>query len=98
MAQQMQMAMESGESESQEEDLEALRALLENIITLSFDQEGLMDKFKKIDRTDPKYVQYGQEQRKLKDYAAMVEDSLYALSKRIIQIEPIVLREIRSIN
>ncbi len=98
MAQQMQMAMESGESESQEEDLEALRALLENIITLSFDQEGLMDKFKKIDRTDPKYVQYGQEQRKLKDDAAMVEDSLYALSKRIIQIEPIVLREIRSIN
>jgi len=98
MAQEMQLAMESGESESQEEDLDALRALLENIITLSFDQETLMDNFKKIDRTDPKYVQYGQEQRKLKDDSKMVEDSLFALSKRIIQIEPIVLREMRSIN
>lgn len=98
MAQQMEMAMESGESESAQEDLDALRALLENIITVSFDQEALMDKFKEVNRKDPKYVQYGQEQRNLKDDTRMVEDSLIALSKRVIQIEPIVLREIRSIN
>lgn len=98
MAQQMQMAMQQGQEESAQEDMDALRALLENIITLSFDQESLMDNFGKIDRKDPKYVSYGQEQRKLKDDAKIVEDSLFALSKRVIQIEPIVLREIRSIN
>jgi len=98
MAQQMQMAMDQGSSEQQEEDMDALRALLENIIRLSFDQEGLMEDFRKIDQKDPKYVLYGQKQRKLKDDSKMVEDSLYALSKRVIQIEPIVLKEIGLIN
>lgn len=98
MSQQMQMAMDQGSSEQAEEDMDALRDLLENIIRLSFDQEGLMEDFRKIDQKDPKYVQYGQKQRKLKDDSKMVEDSLYALSKRVIQIEPIVLKEIGLIN
>ena len=98
MAQQMEMAMDSGESEQMEEDMDALRALLENIITLSFDQEGLMGDFKVVDKNDPKYVQYGQVQRKLKDDAKMVEDSLYALSMRIMQLAPIVNREIGLVN
>ena len=98
MANQMQMAMESQEQEQQEEDMESLRALLENIITLSFDQETLMNNFSKIDSKDPNYNKLGQNQRKLKDDAKMVEDSLFALSKRVPQVSAAVNREINLVN
>jgi len=98
MADQMQMAMDSQEQEQQEEDMESLRALLENIITLSFDQESLMNNFGKIDSKDPNYNRLGQTQRKLKDDAKMVEDSLFALSKRVPQVSAAVNREINLVN
>lgn len=98
MANQMQMAMDSQEQEQQEEDMESLRALLENIITLSFDQEALMNNFGKIDSKDPNYNKLGQTQRKLKDDAKLVEDSLFALSKRVPQVSAAVNREINLVN
>lgn len=98
MAGQMQQAMAAQQSESAEEDMDALRALLENIIQLSFDQEDIMEDLKVIDRDDPKYVLMGQKQKKLQDDSKMVEDSLYALSKRVVQIEPIITEEITQIN
>lgn len=81
-----------------EEDMQALRALLENLIDLSFDQEGLMDELGKLDSRNPKYVLASQDQKKLKDDAKMIEDSLYALSKRVSQLSSVINREISSIN
>jgi hypothetical protein len=98
MSQKMDMMMQQQQAESMQEDMDALRDLLENIIQLSFDQEDLMDDLKAIDADDPKYVKYGQQQRKLKDDAKMVEDSLFALSKRVTQIQSIVNREINQVN
>jgi chromosome segregation ATPase len=98
MAQQMQSSMEAGEQESMEEDMEALRALLENIITLSFDEEDLMSAVGDTRKDDPRYVAHGQDQRKLKDDAEMVKDSLFALSKRVTQLQAIVNREINLVN
>ncbi|MFN0031322.1 MAG: DUF4175 family protein [Flavobacteriales bacterium] len=98
MAEQMEMAMNASEQEQQEIDMEALRALLENIITLSFDQEELMSQFKTIDQKDPNYNKLGHTQRKLKDDSKMVEDSLFALSKRVPQISAAVNHEINLVN
>ena len=98
MAQQMQSSMEQGEQESMQEDMEALRALLENIITLSFDEEELMAAVGTTQKDDPRYVAHGQDQRKLKDDAEMVKDSLFALSKRVTQLQSIVNREINLVN
>ncbi len=98
MANQMEMAMQGGAEEKQQEDMEALRALLENIITLSFDQESLMADFRSIDLKDPNYSKLGQTQRKLKDDAKMVEDSLFALSMRVPEISAAVNREINQVN
>jgi uncharacterized phage infection (PIP) family protein YhgE len=81
-----------------EEDMDALRTLLENIIQLSFDQEDIMEGLKKLNARDPKYVELAQLQRKLLDDTKIVEDSLFALSKRIIQIESTVNKEIANIN
>ena len=98
MAQQMDSAMQQQEQESTEEDMEALRALLENIITLSFDEEDLMAAVGNTQKDDPRYVRHGQLQRKLKDDAEMVKDSLFALSKRVPQLQSIVNREISLVN
>ena len=68
----MDMAMNAQEQEQQEENMESLRALLENIITLSFDQEALMNNFAAIDTKDPNYNKLGQTQRKLKDDAKIM--------------------------
>ena len=98
MAQKMEMMMGQQAEEKAEEDIEALRALLENIITLSFDQEDLMEVLRRTDKKDPRYVTHGQVQRKLKTDAKMVEDSLFALSKRITQLQAPVNREISLVN
>lgn len=98
MANEMQSMMSSNDTEKMQENMDDLRALLENLITLSFDQEDLMENFKKTNTNDPRYVKLGQQQIKLKDDAKMIEDSLFALSKRVEQIQPIVNKEIHKIN
>jgi hypothetical protein len=98
MAQKMQEQQAQSDMDQMGEDMESLRALLENLIKLSFDQEDLMDKFRSINITDPQYVVHSQQQRKLKDDARMIEDSLFALSKRVPEIESFVNKEINAIN
>jgi len=98
MANQMNASMESQQSQSLQEDMEDLRALLENIIQLSFDQEEIMESLRIIEKDDPRYVELGQRQKKLEDDSKMVEDSLFALSKRVVQIESIVNEEIGKVN
>lgn len=99
---QMSEAMASMQQEMQmeqmEEDMQALRQLLDNLLKLSFDQEQLMADLKRTTINDPEYVALVQKQKKLKDDTEMVEDSLYALAKRVAQIEGFVTDEMRTIN
>jgi len=100
--QQMQQSMEDMQeamsNEGMEEDIETLRGILENLIQLSFNQEDLIHKVNNMNLSDPKYNELSQEQKNIKDDLQIVEDSLFALSKRQIMIEPFVTREISSIN
>ncbi|MBK9543636.1 MAG: DUF4175 domain-containing protein [Bacteroidetes bacterium] len=98
MAQQMSKMQQQMEEEQAEEDMQAMRALLENLLRLSFDQEKLMQDLRTIDINNPQYLKLSQQQRKLKDDAKMIEDSLFALSKRVIQIQSKVNQEISAIN
>lgn len=98
MAQQMQEMMNQMESQQQEEDEHALRDILNNLIQLSFDQEALMKEGEKIKPDNPQYVTLSRQQKKLRDDAKIIEDSLFALSKRQPMIASVVNREISSIN
>lgn len=98
LSQMMQSAMSGMQAQGQQEDMEALRQLLENLVTLSFEQENLMVSTKGLGKKDPAFVALSQKQRKLKDDAKMIEDSLFALSKRVPAISAIVNREISAIN
>ncbi|MBL4587380.1 MAG: hypothetical protein JKX84_10040, partial [Flavobacteriales bacterium] len=98
MAQKMGNMMMQMQAQGQEEDMEALRQIVENLLTLSFDEEDLIANLKTTNRNDPKYTDLAREQLKLKDDSKLIEDSLFALSKRVPQIETIVNREIRAIK
>ncbi len=91
--------MQDAENEEQQgEDMEKTRAILENLLRVSFDQEELMNRTRNINRNDPKYLTIMQQQNDLKDDMSMIEDSLYALAKRQIMIKPFIMREAAAIN
>lgn len=94
MAEQLQKGMEGEEQEENQENMDDLRNILENLITLSFDQEDLMKDFKSVNQLDPRYISLSQKQLKLKDDAVVIEDSLTALAKRVFQIQSFVTREV----
>lgn len=98
MAQDMKKMQQQMQSEQQMEDINSLRQILENLISLSVDQEELMLTFKKTNRYDPQFVELSKKQGTLKTGAKIIEDSLLALSKRQIALEAIINREILEIN
>lgn len=53
-----------------------------------------MKDFKNVSTSDPKFLKLAQEQLKIKDDGKIIEDSLTALSKRVLQIESFVTREL----
>ncbi len=84
--------------EQQMEDMEALRQLLDNLVRLSFEQEELLEETVELNRNDPKFVEVLREQNRLKDDSRLIEDSLFALSKRVIQIESAINKEMGEVN
>lgn len=86
-------------SESQQtENMEDLQQLLENVVTLSHEQERVMNEIKEVNLNDPKYTLLTQEQKKLIDDAQVVEDSLHALSKRVVQLDKVISKELASVQ
>jgi len=98
MAEKMQESMAGGDQEQAMEDIKTIRQLLENLVKLSFDQERLIQDFGVTAGTTPKYVNLTQQQFKIKDDFAVVEDTLIAMSKRVQQIETFVLDKVTEIK
>jgi hypothetical protein len=98
ISEKMKGLQSSCSSDKPAEDMETLRQILENLITLSFEQEELINKISLLPRNSNSIVKYIQEQKKLSDNSQIIEDSLLALSKRVVQIESIINKEISSIN
>ena len=94
MAMKMSEMMDGEEKEENEENIDNLRDILENLIQLSFSEEQLMKDFRGVSLQDPRFIKLAQDQLKLKDDAKVIEDSLYALSKRVMQIQTFVTREL----
>ncbi len=98
MSQKLQSSMQQSKSDSVSEDMATLRQILENLITLSLDQEMLLANITETNINSPQYTQYMQLQKKLQNDAQIIEDSLFALSKRQPQIHAMVNREISALN
>lgn len=98
MMKSMQTSMASMEAQELQENMDDLRNLLENLITLSFGQERLMKEFRGINLQDPRVTKLSQDQLKLQDDARIVEDSLNALASRVNQIQSFVTREMSNMK
>ena len=90
--------MQGGEQEQMAEDLKALRQLLENLVTLSFDQESLSGELLRTISSTPRYVELLQDQFKLKNDFQLIQDSLDALASRQMAIESFVAEKTAEIR
>ena len=90
---QSQMAQESAS-----EDIRVLREILENLLVISFDQEDLIAELENTSTSDPRYPDIIERQHELQDNMKIIEDSLFALSKRQMMIEPFVIKEVDKIR
>ncbi|WP_410006599.1 DUF4175 family protein [Aequorivita nionensis] len=82
MSKSMQMQMQSGQSETIEEDVKMLRQIVDNLVVFSFQQEDLMEVFKKIEYGNPIFGKKLNIQNDLKINFEHIDDSIFALSLR----------------
>ena len=59
-AEKMEQMMAGMEMSMMQENLDDLRDIVHNLLTLSFDQESLMNEFRTIDQSDPRFVELSQ--------------------------------------
>jgi len=98
MAQQISNMQSQSQEQQAEEDMDALRFLLENLVSLSHQQEDLMTQFKKTGTTDPKFLLLTRKQLQIQQSTQIVKDSLVALSKRVFQLESFINDELSDLN
>jgi hypothetical protein len=98
MAQKMQQDQQQGEEEENKVNAQQLRELLKVLVSSSFEQEKVMQTFRGMSANDPNYVLTAQRQKDVKDNLKTAEDTLYALSRRIPQIQATVNQEVTAIN
>ena len=98
MAESMAGSMQSMQQEGMEEDIDALRQLLENIVDLSFTQEEVMQNLNQTTVNTPRYVELVQEQFQINNDFELVRDSLNALAKRNFQIETFITEKVTEIK
>jgi hypothetical protein len=98
MAQSMSSSMQGGQMAQMQEDMRSLRKLLDNLISISFDQEDLISDFNRTNINTPRYTELMREQFKLNNDFEVVEDSLIALSKRVMQLETFILNKVTDVK
>ena len=91
------MKKENKESK-QEENIDVLRQILDNLVYFSVEQENIFLTFGLLESDDPQYVELMYKQQSLINSAKIIEDSLFALSKRVPQISSKINREINALN
>ena len=94
LSQSLKQMKKKMEKKTMQMNMDDLRALLNNLIELSFDQEALMDRVKKSNTDDPAYTDLGQEQKRIREDFGKIKDSLYELSKQVFQLKATIDQEV----
>lgn len=98
MADDVSSMKSQSQEQKQEEDMQALRYLLENIVALSHDQEGLMNEYDVTQTSDPYYLELNRRQLDIDKSTEIVRDSLKALAKRVHQISKFITDELSELD
>ena len=91
MGQSLKQQMSQMQGEAMQENIETLRAILENLVTFSLDQEQLMVSLENVDAEHPEFPRKLKKQQLLKEHFEHIDDSLYVLSMR----QPMLSSEIQ---
>lgn len=97
LSQQMQQAMQMQGGQQLSEDMAMLRQILDNLVLFSFNQEDLMNQFRRIDVNHNQYALKLKKQYTLREHFEHVDDSLFALSLRQPMISEMVNKEITNV-
>jgi len=98
MSAKMQKAMFEMEGESIEENMDDMRKILENLMTFSFKQEALMNKFDAISTAHPDFGKDLKKQNNIRSYFEHIDDSLYVLSMRLPKISSKIQNDLSTIH
>lgn len=98
MADDAQAMQSAGAQQQKMEDMEALRFLLENLVTLSHDQEEIMNQYEITDKNDPYYLSLNRDQLAVSKATEIVKDSLVALSKRVFELSEKINKELNNLS
>ncbi|MGM0478154.1 MAG: hypothetical protein ACQERC_02945 [Bacteroidota bacterium] len=98
MASKLSAQLAKSQEKKKGEDIEAMRALLENLVALSFKQEQNMEDFEEVSTSDPYFVELGREQRVIMDNFGPVRDSLLALANRAPKAASFIEQELRALK
>jgi hypothetical protein len=86
------------EEKQNEENYNDLRQILDNLIYVSFEQEKLINRLKDIRGYSPEFLEVSKAQKELRDQTKKIEDSLFSLSKRVVELKSFINKEIGEIN
>ena len=98
MSAKMQKSMLEMESESIEENMDDMRKILENLMTFSFKQEALMNKFDAISIAHPDFGKDLKKQNNIRTYFEHIDDSLYVLSMRLPKISSKIQNDLSTVH
>ena len=98
LGKQMMSEMSQSSGQEMQEDVNMLRQILDNLVEFSFEEEGLMDKFKIMDNRNPKFSSSLVMQGELKDNFQHIDDSLFSLSLRRPELEEIINSQLTNID
>ena len=97
-AEEMQESMDGAASDQAGEDIKTIRQLLENLVTVSFEQEALYKEINPYMMNTPAFPAAIRKQFKLQGDFKIIEDTLVALSKRNADIESFVMDKVAEIK
>ena len=86
VAEKLKSSMDGMQAEQLQENIDDLERILNNLLIFSYDQEDLMDDFKSSATLRSDYPEKIKKQYALKDNFEHIDDSLYALSLRVVHI------------
>ncbi|APG60797.1 hypothetical protein [Christiangramia salexigens] len=82
MSDKMKKSSRQQEMEQLEADAETLRQILDNLIIFSFEQEALLEDFKKLRQENPAFAKKLKQQSNLRENFTHIDDSLFSLALR----------------
>ncbi len=94
LSKRMEQAMMTMEGESIDENIDDLRKIIDNLIIFSFEQEDLLDQFSDANINHPEYPNNLKKQHVLKEYFNYIDDSLYVLALRLVNMSTMIQKEV----